>query len=298
MAKGPLRGQKAQDVRENSLNMGEKNPTLRLSMEKDQKRLFFGLEVQAPWPETLPQGRVLDEHNRHLTLAFLGNTDYPKLKEALSSFPEPSFKVGFVGQFDQCLFFPPKHPRVVAWHVDFLEAHSKLIQFYHTFTEWLQKEGFMPETRHSFTPHVTIARAPFNQRVWQKKFIPLPCLFKDIHLYESTGELNYKPIWSYPLLLPFEEISHAADIAFWVRGENYDQLYRHAQAALASVFPALLPFLTKQNGIENLDDVIIKLNELVATVDQAISCPFKAVSFHSHLEKKDQILHWEMIIDV
>ncbi len=43
------------------------------SME-EEKRLFFGAEVSAPWPKELPQGRVLEEKARHLTLAFLGET--------------------------------------------------------------------------------------------------------------------------------------------------------------------------------------------------------------------------------
>lgn len=267
-------------------------------METEQKRLFFGLEAHAPWPEQLPQGRVLDEPQRHLTLAFLGNSDYTQLKEALSTFPTPPFKVGFVGKFDQCLFLPPRHPRVVAWHVDFLEQPSVLVQFYETFIHWLQEKGFSPDTRHSFTPHVTLARAPFNERVWKKKFFSLPLYLKDLHLYESKGNLNYESLWSFPLIAPFEEISHTADVAYWVSGENFDQLYRHAQVALAYSFPEILPFLKKQNGISNLDDVIISLNELVAYVDQEISCPFKAVSFHSHLEIRDNILYWEMIIDV
>lgn len=263
-----------------------------------EKRLFFGLEVHAPWPETLPAGRLLDEKHRHLTLAFLGNIEYGKLQEALQAFPHPPFKVGFVGQFDQCLFLPQRHPRVVAWHVDFFEEHAPLHSYYDTFLAWLEEKGFSPDRRHDFTPHVTLARAPFNERVWKHTFTPLPLLLTDIHLYESKGHLQYEPIWSFPLLAPFEEIAHTADVAYWIRGETYDQLYRHAEVALASTFPEILPFLSKRDGIDNLDDVIIALNELVAKVDQKISCPFKAVSFHSHLEEKEGVLHWEMIIDV
>lgn len=267
-------------------------------MNPDEKRVFFGLEVQAPWPEALPQGRLLEQQHRHLTLAFLGDAHIPRLTKALEAFPKPSFKVGFVGQFDQCLFLPPKHPRVVAWHIDFMEEKSPLSEYYEKLIEWLKKEGFTPDTRHSFNPHVTIARAPFNDQVWKKKFTPLPFLLKDIHLYESKGHLQYDSIWSLPLVSPFEEISHVADIAYWIRGENFDQLFRHAGIALAFSFPEILPFLSKHDGIQDLDDVIIRLNELVARVDQEISCPFKAVSFHSRLEEKDNILEWEMIVDV
>lgn len=264
----------------------------------NSKRLFFGLAVQAPWPETLPQGRLLDASHRHLTLAFLGECNYQTLQERLPAFPSPPFKVGFVGKFDQCLFLPERHPHVVAWHVTLLTSPSSLIGYFKTLISWLQAMGFNPDTRHPFTPHVTVARLPFNKRVWEKKFTPLPLMLSTIHLYESVGGLKYVPIWSYPLTPPFEEISHTADLAFWIRGEAFDHLFVHAQGALAFHFPEILPYLIEKDQIENLDEVIIALNELVAYVDQNISCPFKAISFHSLLEEREGILHWEMIVDV
>lgn len=267
-------------------------------MDLEQKRVFFGLEVQAPWPKSLPQGRLLNESQRHLTLAFLGKINYNLLKKTLQSIPLPSFKVGFAGKFDQCLFLPLHHPRVVAWHIDFMEEKSPLDAYYEQLIKWLQDKGFKPDTRHSFNPHVTIARAPFNKHAWENAFLPLPCLLNNIHLYESKGQLQYEPVWSFPLESPFEEISHIADVAYWVRGENYDHLYRHAGIALAFSFPEMLPYLEKRDGIHSLDEVIICLNELVAKIDREINCPFKAVSFHSRLEEKNKILHWEMIVDV
>lgn len=267
-------------------------------METEHKRLFFGWEVKAPWPDSLPIGRVLKEEHRHLTLAFLGKTDYLKIKEALLSFPCPHFKLGFVGQFDQCIFLPPKHPHVVAWHIAFPNSEPLLAQCAQNIIDWLQNEGFTPDVRHPFYPHVTLARMPFNEKIWKKKFSPLPLFLKDLHLYESLGNSKYQSLWKYPLLPPFEEISHTADLAYWIRGKDYDALYLHAQFALAYAFPDLLPFLKKKSGIPHLDEVIIALNELVAHVDQEMNCPFKAVSFHSHIEEKDTILNWEMIIDV
>lgn len=262
------------------------------------KRLFFGIAVNAPWPEDLPHGRLLDEQHRHLTLAFLGNIDYTKLEEIRSDFPTPPFKVGFVAKFDQCLFLPPKHPRVVAWHIEWLEENKELVHFYEKVIKWLQENGLQPDLRHDFTPHVTLARSPFNEKVWRKNFHPLPLILKDIHLYESVGNLTYTPLWSFPILSPFEEMEHTADIAYLIRGETFEHLFQHAQIALAFNFPPLLPYLQKDKKISSLDEVIMELNHVVSYADQEVGCPFKAVSFHSHLETKENIMHWEMIIDV
>ncbi len=267
-------------------------------METEFKRLFFGIEVAAPWPHELPVGRIIEEPHRHLTMAFLGKADYTQLKEALKTFPVPSFKVGFVGKFDQCLFLPPKHPRVVAWHMQWFEEATSIIRFYESVIHWLQKNGFAPDLRHSFSPHVTLARSPFNEKVWREKFVPLPFLLKDVHLYESLGSSKYQSLWNLTLIAPFEEIEHTADIAFKIWGDTFDHLFQHAQVALAFIFPPALPFLSQEKGFTALEDVIIALNNVVSFVDSEIGCPFKAVSFHSQLEKKDNIYCWEMIIDV
>ena len=39
-------------------------------VENESKRLFFGFEVDAPWP-SLPEGRMIKEKDRHVTVAFL-----------------------------------------------------------------------------------------------------------------------------------------------------------------------------------------------------------------------------------
>ena len=42
-------------------------------------RLFFGMEIVSPWLEQLPNGRIIETEYRHLTLAFLGETNMPEL---------------------------------------------------------------------------------------------------------------------------------------------------------------------------------------------------------------------------
>ena len=49
----------------------------------------------------------------------------------------------------------------------------------------------------------------------------------------------------------------------------------------------------------SIDDIIINLNEIIThcEIDEK-TLPFKAVSFHQNLTKKNNLLNWEMIIDV
>lgn len=265
----------------------------------DSKRLFFALEVLAPWPQPLPAGRRLDEKQRHMTVAFLGSTDYEPLHAVLSQVPAPPFKIGLTGIFDKYLFLPERHPRVVAWHVDWLEGKEMLDPYQQQLISWLQERGFNPDVRKEFLPHVTLCRSPFNPHPWKKSFTRLPMMTGSLHLYESLGNLRYQPIWSHPITPPFEEIEHTADVAFHVHGMNLEQLQLHALIALSFKSPDLLAHLKEISQPESLDDLIINLNHCVTHVDAQRGCPFKAVSFHGDLEElKEGILKWEMIVDV
>lgn len=264
----------------------------------ENKRLFFGCEVHAPWPERMPDGRILEASQRHLTMAFLGNVPFPKMRSLLDSIPVPSFKVGLVGQFDRCLFLPKRSPRVVAWHANWV-AGEPLVAFQRELMQWLQMQGYQVDTSREFLSHVTICRAPFVPHQWKEAFAPLPCLLNHLHLYESVGNLRYESLWQYSLVPAFEEMEHTADIAFRIRGENMQQLYLNAQYALAFHYPAFLPYLCQPPPADSLDQIIMGLNALVSKVDAEIGCPFKAVSFHGTIQQEmDHILLWEMVVDV
>jgi hypothetical protein len=119
-----------------------------------------------------------------------------------------------------------------------------------------------------------------------------------LHLYESVGNLMYESLWSFPLIAPFEEMEHTADIAFLIRGENLRQLYKNARIALAFRFPKLLNYDTPMEYIADLDDIVIALNSIVTQADAEEGCPYKAVSFHGHLIQNAGYFSWEMIVDV
>ncbi|MFA6915080.1 MAG: hypothetical protein WC222_01670 [Parachlamydiales bacterium] len=260
------------------------------------RRLFFGCEVLAPWPLEYFTGRFILPASRHLTLAFLGNVDFEALEKVLGGIPSLPFKVGPVGFFDKCLMLPPKDPRVVAWHARWLEE-QKIGEYQKCLADWLRSEGYSIDQR-EFLPHVSIARSPLDPVEWQKKFIPLPFIVSQIHLYESVGNLVYTPIRTYPITAPFTEIDHTADVAFLVRAETLEQLHLHAYVALAFMFPEFLRYNNTLQLKTELEDIVIALNRLVTLADSDGGCPLKAVSFHGDIKLEKGIYTWEMIVDV
>lgn len=119
-----------------------------------------------------------------------------------------------------------------------------------------------------------------------------------IHLYESTGNLTYRSIWEISLKPAFTEIEHTADIAFQVRGRTPYELYVNGAIAMSFKFHPFLSFI-ETSQIENLNQVVKRLNAMIASCDLEIGCPFKAVSYHSKLtEDADGLTTWEMIVDV
>lgn len=261
----------------------------------DSKRLFFGIEVRSPWPEELPKGRLLDPMHRHMTLAFLGNVPSTPLLEQLPALPPPPFHLAPVGFFDVCLFLPPCHPNVVAWHVNWIPSEP-LLDYQQTLSRFLLDHAYSLDER-AFLPHVTLARWPFDQAAWEKQPFKLPVMGTALHLYESVGNLTYTPLWSLPFLLPFESFSHTADIAFKVRGSDLHQLYVHAQMALAFEHPALLDYLDTSAPSDH-DSLIAQLNSILGHADSDVGVPFKAVSYHGLALQQGTYLEWEMIVDV
>ena len=267
-------------------------------MKEDIKRVFFGLEVDAPWPTELPRGRILDAGHRHMTLAFLGNVQYPPLRDILINFPTPPIKIGLVGHFDKCLALPPRRPHAVAWHALWQDDNQKLVTFQKTLSDWLRHNNYTVDER-EWLPHTTLCRQPFDLPAWEKAFVSIPFYTGAIHLYESLGDLKYVPIWSYPILGPFEEIEHIADMGFKIYGETIQQLYHHAFTAIAFKFPQLLDYFKPVQQVQTLDEIIMTLNEIVGRADGEIGCPMKAVSYHGDIVKHtNSTLEWEMIVDV
>ncbi len=250
------------------------------------KRLFFGFEVIAPWKEKFPEGRLLDKEHRHMTLCFLGNVPFESIEPKLKGIP--SLQLGMVGVFDEMLFLP-----VAALHAKTFGTHDPISDYQKKLASYLGMKDERP-----FLPHVTLARLPLDKKAWEEVFSPLPFMIPRLHLYESLGNLKYDPIWTMDFILPFEEFEHVADIAFHIRGKTFDELFIHAQLALAFKFPNLLHYLSRKS-VGSIDEIVMAMGEIVTRADIAEGCPFKAVSYHGKMHKiEDGIMHWEMIVDV
>jgi 2'-5' RNA ligase len=265
-------------------------------LKTDEKRLFFGAHVQAAWPLEFPFGRMIPEEARHITLAFLGNNSFSSLEKLLPGVPEPLFRIGLGGIGSKLVFLSKEHARCAALHISWLEDAHVLFAFQKELTEWLSSHRY-PVKKHAFCPHITIARAPFEKEQWMKRFEPIPFFLSAIHLYESVGGLQYRSLWSHPLLSPFTELDHTADIAFTIRGESIQQLFLHAQLALFFQFPLLAQFYTPL-ATQSLNEITFELNRMIALADSEYGCPFKAVSLHGKVIEENHLFTWEMIVDV
>jgi 2'-5' RNA ligase len=255
----------------------------------DEKRLFFAAELTAIWPEHLPSGRILAEENRHLTLVFLGQTSPSKLLE--KTIPLPTFDIGPASYSTKWIFLPSEQEaRVIAAETASL---GPLLAYQHTLAQWNPSPDSRP-----FFPHITLARGPLDVEAWKKIPCEIPFYIRSIALMESLGHSHYQTLWSHPLLPPFAEIEHTADIAFLIRGSDFYDLFLHAQVALSFKFPSLIAYFSKEKNFPSLDTVIAALNEVIAKADLDIGVPFKAVSYHDELSYHSNHLEWKMIVDV
>ena len=266
-------------------------------MQMENKRLFFAFDVASPWPDEMPSGRILLEQDRHMTVAFLGNAHLEELKSLLDSFPGVPWPLGISGIFDRPIFLPHRAPNVAAWHIHWFEGEEPFLRFQKEIVAWLKERGFQPKDHGGeFLSHVTIARKPFFIHEWKLAFAKRPLFLSNLQLCETLGSSRYRVCWSRPLLAPFEEKEHTADIAFIIRGVSFQNVHLHAQLALSFHFPPLVGYFSFEE-VRSLEEIVASLNAIIGKADQEIGSPFKAVSYHGNL-KGNEILEWEMIVDV
>jgi len=269
-------------------------------MFEEKKRFFFGFEVETIWPNIFEEKKIIKEKNRHITLLFLGENNLKDVEKLLNDLPLLNEQIAPVGFFDECLFLPEKSPRLVAYRVNFLNKKSKIQNYQKNLFEFFQtKKIFIKHNHKNFLPHITICRNNFDIKKWEESFQQFPLYLKSFNLFESLGDCNYQTLWKKSFLKPFDEIEHTADIAFIIKGNNFSDLLYNSFIALSFKVFNFLHYFKNLKDVSSIDDVIINLNELITKAEiDGEHLPFKAVSFHSNIEKKDDILNWEMIVDV
>lgn len=259
-----------------------------------QKRLFIGFSIDCPWPQMMPAGRVLKEEHRHITLVFMGQAPFEKTIEVLNDLPIP-FKIGLAGQFNRCLLLPPQQPQVLAWNVDWFENGKDLLGFWRDLKDLLKAHNLPLVDHKGFLPHVTMARAPFIVKDWEKSFTPLPFIVKKLHLYESVASIHYEPLLTFTLKSPIEQLTKNSVM---LRGKDLEQLYVNAQVALSFIHLGFLPFISNEMPSDNLLEIKFDIERKIDSAQDVIKGAFKTVVFpDGYTLEEDDTLSWIMHIE-
>ncbi|NGX52137.1 MAG: RNA 2',3'-cyclic phosphodiesterase [Candidatus Anoxychlamydiales bacterium] len=269
-------------------------------MKEDTKRVFFGFKIFTHWLKTPEEKKIIQEKNRHITLLFLGDQNYLDIAQYLKELSLFDFKISPSGFFEKVLFLPKKNPRLVAYQANFMDKNKKIQELQKDLFDFFKNKKFdLKQNRDNFLPHVTVCRNEFKIDKWENSFEPFAFYVKSFNLFESFGSSEYKTLWKNEFLKPFDEIEHTADIAFNIRGEDFSDLLYNAFIALSFKETKFLSYYKELKNVSSIDDVIINLNDLVTKAEiDGIHMPFKAISFHSDIKREDNILSWEMIVDV
>jgi 2'-5' RNA ligase len=263
-----------------------------------KKRFFFGFEIDCPWAssEEPKRGLPLPSKERHVTLAFLAEQEEEEVACLVKDIPFGDFCLAPAGIFTKSLLLP----HCIAWEIEWKTGKEEVLSFEKSLYAWLMQHlKELPKRRDDSTFHTTVCRKPFCAKEWQDAFTKLPVICTFFHLFESLGHSRYLSRWHHDLTLPFVEIEHTADIAFFIRGKTLQDIYSNAQIALAFHFPKFIPFFEDCKGFSSLDGVIEALNRMVSTIDTHIGSPIKAISYHGSLcQIQSSIYEWEMIVDV
>jgi 2'-5' RNA ligase len=260
-----------------------------MAQAADKKRLLFGLEAHAPWPESLADVKTLKARHRHLTLVYFGDVSYKKLHDEIRYMPKPDFRVGPVAISDSSLSLSNRSPDMIAWHVD--PFGSDLINDYqYELVEYFTEKGYDFDKK-KYVKHITLGKSSLLKKEMKKSFKPLPLYFSNLHLYESLKGDQYEPIWTYDLLPPFEEGKGGQFILY---GESFQQIFLNAQIALAFKCPELVPFLDPSYQVRNLHDGGIRLTTLLNQAYRALKIPIEKATFLDSGKQDKGILSWPL----
>jgi 2'-5' RNA ligase len=265
-----------------------------LTQDKNKDTLFFGAKVVCNWPKSFPEGKVISNANRHITLVYIGKVDEEMFVSILNKIPDCNFQIGSCGFFDGVLFYPKTKPRVCAFNIFWMD--EKVVDFTKNLTESVKSIcNIEPITSY----HLSICRSPQSTSDWQEAFSPRGFYVESIELLKSLGSSEYKCLYEKRFHPPFIEIEHTADLAFSVFGFSFIELYENGFLALGFKDEKIFEFWKKCSQIDLLEDVVIKLNEAIYRLDEKYGTKLKAVCFHMDVKKSEDLMYvWEMVVDV
>jgi 2'-5' RNA ligase len=212
-------------------------------------RLFLALKVRAPWPKESFKGKMIQEEFRHITLAFLGQTNeetYLELIKDLKKVKLPPFAL--FGYFDHFLPLPKSSPRLLSWHATFSYDEKEIYAFAEEMKLFFKERGLLKKEDKAWLPHVSICRKPFDFLSWKKSFKPLPFYATDLCLYEAIGNLKYREVLKRPLLTPF---SFANEKEVHIKAKTHEELYLHTLSAMSFIKQEILPQDSKKLILES-----------------------------------------------
>jgi 2'-5' RNA ligase len=122
---------------------------------EDQPTLAAITRLEAALQASGANLKLVDPHNLHLTLRFLGNVSSPRLAEIQDGLDDLVFHP-FQATLKGVGVFPSQHRVNVVW-IAFETGHLEIIDLYQQLNTKLVQFGFQPERRR-FSPHITIAR--------------------------------------------------------------------------------------------------------------------------------------------
>jgi 2'-5' RNA ligase len=268
-------------------------------MEKNIKNFFFAFELETIWEDDFKDLKVIDKKNRHLTLLFLGENNFNEIKKYLDQMSNLNIQIGSVGYFEKVIFLPENNPRAAAYKANFLNDELKIKNYQKELISFFKNKEINLKKEKDFLPHVTISRDKFDKKELKNKFIKAPFYIKSFNLYESLFSSNYKSLWKKEYLAPFKEIEHTADIAFEVVGIDCNQLLLNAFTAICFKEFKMLDYINLLKKVSSIDEIIINLNEILTQMEiDGYQAFFKAISLNQKTYKKNNLIFWEMVIDV
>lgn len=260
--------------------------------DQDIKRLLFGFEALAPWPDVLPDEKTLKARKRHLTLLFFGNTSYKKMYQHIRYMPKPFFRLGPVAVADSFLSLPHRSSNVLTWHVESF-GENLIDEYQRVIFDYFEEKGYPLEGK-KFIKHITLGKNGSIIQEIKKNFHPLPLCFLNLHLYEKHQDEHYEPIWTYDLLPPFEEVEEGH---FFIHGESFQQLFLNAQIALAFKCPEFVPFLDQTYQVRNLQDGGVRLTTLINQAYRAVKLPIKKAIFPDGGYERNGLATWDLFVE-